>query len=197
MDLFSFSKKEIKEITISTIVLALAFSGFFRTFSIAGFLQALFILVFVFIFHELGHRTVARKFGAHAEYRMWNFGLVLALISSFFGFIFAAPGAVYISPVVRKGFAWTVHRLSQKEYGIIALSGPAINLALGAAFYAAYVFAPAYTALFFLAAKISFFLALFNLIPFPPLDGQKVMRWDWKIWLMAIIASFMGYYLIA
>jgi len=32
-------------------------------------------------------------------------------------------------------------------------------------------------------------LALFNLIPFGVFDGAKVLRWNWKIWLAAAIAS--------
>ena len=151
--LFSFSKREVRDLVISTVVLAVAFSGFIQNLSIVAFLQALFILTFVFIFHELAHRTVARKYGAHAEYKMWNFGLALALISSFFGFVFAAPGAVYISPMVRRGFAWTVHKISRKEYGIIALSGPATNIALGAVFYIASMLIPAFSSLLFFAPK--------------------------------------------
>ena len=188
----TFSKKEIRDIVISTVVLALAFGGF----NMESFLTALFILTFAFIFHELGHRTMARKFGAFAEYRMWPMGLALALVSSFFGFIFAAPGAVYISPLVRKGFAWSVHSLSGKEYGLIALAGPAVNIVLGFIFIGSMVLIPSYAWLFYAGARICFFLALFNMFPVPPLDGSKIVRWSWGVWGVTIVIAVIGYTLL-
>jgi Zn-dependent protease len=42
---------------------------------------------------------------------------------------------------------------------------------------------------FSLGARINTWLALFNLIPFGPLDGAKIMSWDKKVWLVAIIIT--------
>lgn len=193
-----FSQREIREITISTVVLAFAFATAFWGFqnlSLGTFLLALFVVGVAFSAHELiGHKLFAQRLGAFAEYRMWPMGLLLALVSSFFGFVFAAPGAVYFSPVVRGRFAFTVRRFTKKEIGKVALAGPAVNIALGALFLGLSFFA--LREIFGFAAYISFFLAFFNLLPVPPLDGSKVIAWNLPVWAISIAVAVVGYMLI-
>jgi len=43
--------------------------------------------------------------------------------------------------------------------------------------------------LFTLGAYINTWLALFNLIPFGPLDGAKIFRWNKGLWLVAIAGA--------
>jgi Zn-dependent protease len=43
--------------------------------------------------------------------------------------------------------------------------------------------------LFTLGARINTWLALFNLIPFGPLDGAKILKWSKGIWLVSIAAA--------
>ncbi|HLE07643.1 MAG TPA: site-2 protease family protein [archaeon] len=189
--MMTFHKQEIRDIILATAVLAFAFGHS----SVENFLTSLFVVGVAFLSHELiGHKLVAQKFGAEAEFKAWPMGLLLAVVTSFFGFIFAAPGAVYISPVIKGKFAFTLHRLTEKEYGIVSLAGPAVNIILGAVFFAAGIYYNIGLLLF--AARISFFLALFNLLPIDPLDGAKVMRWSTLAWLVAILFSGAGYLLL-
>jgi Zn-dependent protease len=178
----SFNLIEIRDLTISALVLAFALGGF------SSFIPALLVVVVVFLSHEvLGHKLVAQHFGCFAEYRMWPMGLFLALITSLFGFIFAAPGAVYISPVTKKGFAFSVVHLTKRENGLISIAGPAVNIALGAVLLVMRTFWP--IGLLTVAVEFSAFLAMFNLLPIGPLDGQKVMEWSGIIWVAAIAAA--------
>jgi len=122
-----------------------------------------------FLVHELSHRYFARKFHKHAEFKANNGMLLLAILMSFFGFVFAAPGAVVIS-----GF------VTRKEGGIIATSGPAANLAL-ALLFLPFVFIFPHTNLALIAyygIMINAWLALFNLIPFFGFDGHRIMEWN-------------------
>jgi len=179
---FSFSGTEVRDLIISSAVLAFALGG------IDGFLPALLIVVVVFLSHEiLGHKLVAQYYGCFAEYRMWPMGLLLALVTSFFGVIFAAPGAVYISPMTKKQFAFSVVHLTRREYGLISIAGPAVNIALGIGLLAASFVWP--IGLFVIGARFSAFLAIFNLLPVPPLDGQKVMAWSRWAWIGSIAAA--------
>ncbi|NOZ81788.1 MAG: site-2 protease family protein [Candidatus Micrarchaeota archaeon] len=179
-------KEELLDLAVSVLVLSFAFSKFFA----GNFLLSLIGVFSVFVVHEIAHRNVARYFGAHAEYRRWDFGLLLALVTGLLpgSFVFAAPGAVYISPVVRKNFAFPVY-LTKRETGIISVSGPLSNIIMGFVFLGLSMIHP----LFFLFSSLSFFLALFNLVPIRPLDGSSVYRWSPVIWGTVFFLAFLGY----
>ena len=185
--------RELRDLVISALVLALAFgiafSGGVRAFSSPQviLLMSLMALVGVssgFIIHELGHRFVARRLGCLAEYTMWPAGLAVALAFSLFGFIFAAPGAVMIYP---RADASGVAALSREKSGLISITGPALNMGLAVVFILLDVFYP--TLLFSLGAWINSWLALFNLIPFGPFDGAKVFAWSVATWLAAVVVA--------
>jgi len=184
---------ERNDLLISWLTISIAFSILLSR----PFLNILdFVIVFPislttvgagFIFHELAHRTVAKKFGAHAEYRAWKAGLVFAILSSFIGFIFAAPGAVYI-----------YGNINRKQNGLISLAGPATNIAVGLIF--ALVAMARLSDITNLTGniglQINMFLAMFNLIPFGPLDGGKVFVWNPAVWGVAIAISFIGWFFL-
>jgi len=146
-----------------------------------------------FVLHEIGHRFVARRFGCFAEYTMWPTGLILAVVVSFFGFVFAAPGAVMIYP---KSNAWGRVTLTKQKIGLISITGPAMNLCLALVFILlnmAYANTAYLTLLFSLGARINTWLAVFNLIPFGP------FRWHKGVWLAAVavgIGLFVAQYFI-
>jgi len=190
--------KELKDLIISALVLALAFgialSGGYRAFSeprllILVFLMSIIAVSLGFVLHELGHRFVGRKLGCYAEYTMWPTGLILAVIVSFFGFVFAAPGAVVIYP---RSDAWGRTTLSKRNAGLISITGPVMNLSLALVFILlsiAYPNVNYLTLLFSLGARINTWLAVFNLIPFGPLDGAKVFRWHKGAWVAIVVVG--------
>ena len=179
--------KELRDLLISTLLLAVAFgialSGGVQAFSELGSLLIVCLMAVVsvslgFILHEMGHRFIARKFGCIAEYRMWPAGLIIALVSSLFGFVFAAPGAVMISSGTDSQGRTT---LTQEKAGLISIAGPLMTISLAVVFILLNVAWP--TLLFSLGAYINAWLAAFNLIPFGPLDGAAVFRWNKMVWV--------------
>ena len=98
--------------------------------------------------------------------------LFLALGLAFvIGFIFAAPGAVMISGMV-----------TRKENGIISMAGPMMNFVLGLLFMGLTWVFPPWASLFSVGFSINMWLGLFNMIPFGPLDGVKIFRWNTLVW---------------
>lgn len=186
----SMEQNELKDIIISAGALALAFSlamaggiAGMRFLTFEAFLLSLISVSLGFILHELAHRAVARKYGAHAEFRMWRMGIAIALASSLFGWVFAAPGAVYIYP---KSDMWGRSSLSKKTNGIISIAGPMTNIVLALAFFAVDKIIPL-GPVASLAVSINVWLAFFNMLPLPPLDGSKVFAWDIRLWLACIV----------
>jgi len=112
---------------------------------------------------------------------MWRTGLIIALACSLLGFVFAAPGAVVIHP---RTDGWETATLTREKTGIISIAGPAMNICLAVVFILLNVAYP--SLLFSLGARINTWLAIFNLVPFGPLDGSKILRWNKKAWLTAI-----------
>jgi Zn-dependent protease len=197
-----FSEKELKDLTISAVVLALAFAIMFEGgFSgIAeddnplaslseSFLMSMIAICLGFVLHELGHRFVARRFDCVAQYEMWPIGLVMALAFSLFGFVLAAPGAVMIRP--KMAFGYYV-RLDKRKLGLISVTGPAMNLCLAIVFlalYSQYSTVSFWQDVFFYGAIINVILAGFNLIPFGPFDGKKIIEWDWRVWAITLASA--------
>ncbi|MCL5011630.1 MAG: site-2 protease family protein [Candidatus Marsarchaeota archaeon] len=184
MSEFKIDSNEALNIIISVLVISFAFAIVFSgvsTLSIKLAYAFLLILITVglgFILHEMAHKYVAIKYGLQAKYVMWTLGLLLAIIMAvLLGFVFAAPGATYI---------WGGN-VNTEENGKISLAGPLTNLALAIVF-APLIFIPALSEVGLVGVQVNLFLGAFNMIPIFPLDGSKVLAWDWRIWLVSIIA---------
>ena len=90
--MFRFTKKEIRDLIISFIVIALGFTILYSNGDYSH-IGLVFPVVMIgvgagFIFHELGHKFSDMHSGYYAEYDLWSTGLLIALLSSFFGFLF-------------------------------------------------------------------------------------------------------------
>ena len=181
-----FSRLEIKEISKAWFAISLAFAialGGFKQ-GITGFSAVFAISLFTvglgFVFHELSHKYLAQKYRCWAEFRANNAMLIFAVLISFTGFIFAAPGGVFI-----KG------RISRKRYGMIAAAGPFMNIILGIVFLALALFLlpEMLASIAYMGARINAWLALFNMIPIMGLDGRKILAASKPIYIVEIIAA--------
>ena len=195
-----FSKIEVRDILIAWLALGIAFTlatsgrtgifsgGGFTTSELAqGFVIAMLTVGPGFVLHELSHKFIAQRHGFWAEFRMWHMGLVLALVTSLIGFIFAAPGATYIQGM----------NISKEENGQISIAGPLVNIVIGVLFLPLALFSSPGSFLQDLGvigAYINIFLALFNLLPIGPLDGSKVWRWNVAIWAATFIPTGIAFY---
>lgn len=159
------------------IAISLAFAIMQRGGNLAGFIFVFVISAFTagigFIFHELAHKIVAQRYNCWAEFRADNQMLILMIFMSFFGFLFAAPGAVMISGNV-----------TPSRNGKISASGPLANMILAGIFLGIYYLSPTsiIANIAFYGAWINSFIGLFNLIPFGNFDGSKILRWDKRIY---------------
>ncbi len=194
---------EIKDITKAWFAISLAFGialggltiKFFTTFIIAAVAVGL-----GFLLHELSHKYFAQKYGYKAEFRSFDEMLFLAVIMSFFGFVFAAPGAVMIFSRV----------FDKRKNGIISAAGPVMNIILSLLFLLLLVIIngsfsgalniiklPIHNVLemslgysmIIIGFLINSWLALFNMIPFWLFDGAKVFKWNKIVYFSVLFIS--------
>ncbi|MGC8652111.1 MAG: site-2 protease family protein [Candidatus Micrarchaeia archaeon] len=190
--------EEAKDILLADIVLIIAFAltldgGIESASPFVAFAQRFVYLLPIvalgvtlsFVLHELMHKFVAEHYGAIAAFRTSRMGLMITLATGFFGFLLGIPGATMI---------YTTN-FTRKEDGIVSISGPLTNFAVFAVFLAALLLArpPAGSYLYYMlefTIFISILLAFFNMLPVPPLDGSKVLRWNARIYIATLGAIF-------
>lgn len=175
----SFTEIELRHISISVLALVIAVSGIgFLPLEDVGYRIAVtsIPLALGFTAHELVHKFVAIRYGYFAVYRMWTMGLAFALLiglASGGKLLFAAPGAVMIlSPY-----------FTRRQSGIIGLAGPATNIAIASCFFPLSYLSGLIGDIGVWGTLINLWLAFFNLLPFPPLDGGKVFSWSPAAWV--------------
>ena len=165
------TNSEVIDIGKAWIGVTLAFQGgtmLAGSFSLLSFLFTFLIVGGAVILHELGHKAMAQRFGVASQFKsndsMLLFGVVIAILT---GFVFLAPGAVHLSRAI-----------PQKETALIAWAGPAVNGLLALLSLPFTFLELAMTGWFETTLLINAFLGLFNMIPFPGFDGQKVLAGD-------------------
>lgn len=188
-----FSEQEKHDLFVAWILVSIAFGIAFRKdadlqqFGIYKLILLSALTVGIgFLVHELGHKYIGQKYGKYAEFHASIPFLVLSVVMSFFGFVFAAPGAVVIS-----GYS------TKREMGHIAVAGPLANIILALLilpllFIISSGFWSIVIQYFF---SINTWLALFNLIPIWMLDGAKVLHWS-KKWYFITLAICIALFIV-
>ena len=188
--MIKFTASEVRDLIIAFFVISLCFAIVNGGRDQNAVLTILpYVMVGVgtgFILHELGHKFVSMKYGYWAEFKLWPQGLIFALITSFFGFVFAAPGAVYTY----------ANYMTDEINGKISVAGPIVNIVLALVFLAIAVvvypsaFASETAVTIFIICSVGYsvnsFLAVFNMLPIGNLDGSKVLTWNFGIWIVVI-----------
>jgi Zn-dependent protease len=156
--------------------------------NLALILSALIILVLLlgiaFPVHELAHAVAARCLGDDTAERLGRITLnPLAHLDPWGTLLFALTGFGWARPVPVNPYR--LRGDPRWSFALVALAGPASNLLLAVLFAALFrsfsaIAEPGFIGnvaqiVLFIAVQLNIFLALFNLIPVPPLDGSRLL----------------------
>ncbi|MBY8983432.1 MAG: hypothetical protein KGD65_00010 [Candidatus Lokiarchaeota archaeon] len=150
------------------------------TFMLAG------IYLTAFLFHEFGHRQVAKHFKLQTKFRLLTFGMVLTVFSLVAGILnipvpsLALPGAVVVLGLEKVS----------KKTGLCKAAGPSVNLLYGLILFIISFLIPSSLSplgyLFVISAYLNFMLGAFNMIPIGILDGQNIWKWNKKVYIFLV-----------
>lgn len=193
----SFGRRELRDLAAAWLALSVAFAILFaggrggvasrlaeEPASALGLLAiSLLTAGLGFMVHELAHKVVAVRFGQVAAFRANYPMLGLAVLASLAGFIFAAPGAVHHSG-----------RISERDQGLVALAGPASNVALAVPFLVPLLVGGGAGSVVLVqvgvyGVALNLLLAGFNMLPFGPLDGATVRDWSIAVYVAVAVPT--------
>ncbi len=182
----STSEAELKDLIKAWIAISIAFgillsgASIFSAKFYSSFVVASLSVGIGFIFHEMGHKLMAQRYGCFAEFRSSNLMLLLAVMMSFLGFVIAAPGAVMIAGPVGK-----------RRNGKISAVGPAMNIAVALLFLAILLIPPTgiLKQIAYYGFLINTWLALFNMLPLWNFDGKKILQWNKIVYAVMILIA--------
>lgn len=148
------------------------------------------ILIFAIMIHEVSHGAMANLLGDSTAKDEGRLTLNPAKHFDFFG-SFLLPLMLFFASSGRLLFGWAKPvpfnpynlKNPKRDAGLIGLAGPLSNILLAIIFgiairlidYFQIVSIFRIAPFFALIVQINLFLAVFNLVPIPPLDGSKIL----------------------
>ncbi|MEX2145129.1 MAG: site-2 protease family protein [Candidatus Spechtbacterales bacterium] len=161
---------------------------------IVSFVIFISVLIFSVVLHEVSHGAVAYKLGDNTAKMMGRLTLNplphIDLLGSIIVPLVMAIPALFGGPAIIFGWAKPVpynpYNLRYKKWGpaLVGIAGPATNISLAVVagllirLFPQVIYDPNLLGaglVLFVVAYLNIILAIFNLVPIPPLDGSKLL----------------------
>lgn len=193
---YNFTPSEIRGIIITILVIAFIIS--FRNWGsgkeidigsgLFNLLNAILIAVVSLLVHESAHRFTALYAGLRAEYKPWTFGLIAGIIAAFLfnGRVWILlPGGVLFHHLAAHRIGWWRYDIAVVTVGMLSLWGSvsSIFFALFLKIISNFVTNP----LIEKAILLNIALALYTMLPIPPLNGSRVFYGGRLIYVFSVV----------
>ncbi|MHA1994270.1 MAG: M50 family metallopeptidase [Candidatus Hodarchaeales archaeon] len=172
----SFSQDEKQQLLLASgIFVVVELSFLLKYLDFLNFVELLvagLLILPLFTLHELAHKYTAFWYGFPAKFYLDQNMAMLSLFTALLPIKIIAPGAViwYGNPSIR-------------IRANVSLMGPLVNIFIGGILLLFSTFlSPSWSLVMMFISRASFSLAVFNLLPFSILDGNKVYRWNREVY---------------
>jgi Zn-dependent protease len=129
--------------------------------------------------------VIARIKGVWTEHRLWYFGLIMFMFSSF---VLKVP---FSSP---SRLTHNAPKFTKKSLGLMSAAQVLIALVFAMVFYG--LFVSGYTLIGNIGIVMCLTMAFFDSIPIPPMNGKDIYDWSKFLWLSLFISTFTLYMLV-
>jgi len=218
---FTFNSEEIKGILGSTLIIAFIISfklwgpgdEFNFAYGLKNFFNSILIVLLSILVHISAQKICGLYIGFKVEFRTFWPGLLIALILCFVsgGAIWLLiPGGIVIYHMAQHRLGFFRYGLNYWSLGMISAIGPLSNVILAALLaviaYGGVIIPPmtpiATTTLIGRAISLNLWLAIFTMLPIPPLDGSNVFFASRLLYAFAfgcifgyaMLVLFLGFY---
>lgn len=191
---YSVSSTEIVFYIITVLVLSFlyVFNDVYGTWLgvAVNLFNVVVILSLSFLFQQLVQKSVAQVYGASTRYKLWIPGLMIACVVGLFSLgdiVVFAVGIVSIQQFYGSRLGKKSVKLGEDERGKIVLSGVLANLFLA---FLIKLLAPFLNeGVWFAGVMINLWMAFYNLVPVPPLQGSYVFMWNRVVWAVVTVLT--------
>jgi Zn-dependent protease len=130
------------------------------------------------IMHDLGHRMIAQKLEIKGHYKFWGWGTLTMLLTSWlFGMAFSQPGR----------YVFDDEGIDNRDIAFVTLAGPAISMLFAILFLPFALIGGVAGQIAVAGFIMNLMTAVFNLMPFSPMDGKVIYDWSRLFWMLTFV----------
>jgi len=197
---FSFTKREARDLIITSLVLGFIFSFsewgievFDIRAGIYSWFNAFLVAILAVLIHVLAQKLVAIHRGYTVQYKLWEIGLVAAILVVFLSngmWYVAIPGTITVALIKRFRLGKRWQGALKKDEAHIAFAGPFANIFL-AIIFQGILNAGFVNLLIEKVVLVNTWMAVFSILPIPFLDGFKIFYHSrtWGLFSVLFIGS--------
>lgn len=179
---YKFTPYELRGLILS--ILAISFIISFKEWGATSFdavaglhnlFNAVLIVALSILVHDAGQRLWGLAIGYRLEFKMWSFGLVIALVTAFLSdgrLWLIVPSGFMLHHLAGPRLGWFRYGINYFGQAMVALAGPLFNLMLIILLKMISAFST--NLLVEKAIMFNVIYAITSLLPIPPLDGSKI-----------------------
>jgi Zn-dependent protease len=141
------------------------------------------------VVHDLARRWMSRRQGRDTEYQIWPLGMIVMFLTAW---LFACPCGKPSRPVSQVAPA-----ADPRQKAFECLAGPGASVLLACLFALLILAGEIGKTIGIAGISINIALAFYSLMPFDPMEGQKVWSWNRTAFLGIIIPLVAAYLITA